>query len=100
MIWGLQRMRPATAEAVAELEKLIAYVGHNRDRINYRAQRKAGYPLGSGGIESAKTLRGLVVCGQRQSHAGPAVRQVQWHLRPCLRAVSAKNTRQIKAKRS
>ncbi len=99
VLWGLQRMQPATAEAASEIKKLIAYLDHDRDRINYRAQRKAGYPLGSGGIESANKF----ICHVRLKRSGPGgmwltaiigwpwMCQVQWDLRPGLRAVSAEN---------
>jgi len=65
-IWGLQRLRPATAEAAAEIEQLIGYLQNNRERINYRSQRKAGYPLGSGGIESANKF----ICHVRLKRSG------------------------------
>jgi transposase InsO family protein len=66
VIWGVQRMPPATAEAASEIEKLMAYLRSHRDRINYRSQRKAGYPLGSGGIESANTF----ICHVRLKRSG------------------------------
>jgi len=66
VIWGLQRVRPATPTAAVEIDKLIGYLQHNRDRIDYRAQRKAGYPLGSGGIESAHKF----ICHARLKRSG------------------------------
>lgn len=66
VIWGLQRLRPATAEAATEIEQLIGYLQNNRERINYRSQRKAGYPLGSGGIESANKF----ICHVRLKRSG------------------------------
>ena len=66
VIWGLQRMRPATPAAAAEIDKLRGYLQPNRDRIDYRAQRKAGYPLGSGGIESAHKF----ICHARLKRSG------------------------------
>ena len=53
LIWGLQRMPPASAQATAAIDDLLVYLQHNHARINYRSQRRAGYPLDSGGIESA-----------------------------------------------
>lgn len=66
VIWGLQRMRPASASALAAIDTLRGYLQNNRERINYRAQRKAGYPLGSGGIESAHKF----ICHARLKRSG------------------------------
>lgn len=66
VIWGLQRMRPTSPAAAAEIDNLIGYLQHNRDRINYRSQRQAGYPLGSGGIESAHKF----ICHARLKRSG------------------------------
>jgi len=66
VIWGLQRMRPAAAQAAAAIDDLIVYRQNNQGRINYRAQRKAGYPLGSGGIESAHKF----ICQVRLKRSG------------------------------
>jgi len=66
VIWGLQRLRPATLTAMAAIATLSGYLQHNRTRINYRAQRKAGYPLGSGGLESAPKF----ICHARLKRSG------------------------------
>ena len=66
VIWGLQRMRPASTSALAAIDTLSGYLQNNRERINYRAQRKAGYPLGSGGIESAHKF----ICHARLKRSG------------------------------
>jgi hypothetical protein len=60
VIWGLQRMRPASPQAATAIDDLIVYLQNNQGRINYRSQRRAGYPLGSGGIESANKFIGHV----------------------------------------
>jgi hypothetical protein len=60
VIWGWQRMRPASAQATAARADLIRSLQNNPPRINYRSQRRAGYPLGSGGIESAHKFIGPV----------------------------------------
>jgi len=66
VIWGLRRMRPTTPTAAAAIDDLSGYLQNNRDRIHYRSQRKAGYPLGSGGIESANKF----ICHVRLKRSG------------------------------
>lgn len=66
VIWGLQRMPPATPTAAAAITDLMGYLQNNRDRINYRSQRRAGYPLGSGGIEAAHKF----ICHARLKRSG------------------------------
>ncbi len=66
VIWGLQRMRPATAVAAAAIDKLSSYLREHSPRINYGAQRKAGYPSGSGGIEAANKF----ICHARLKRSG------------------------------
>ena len=53
VIAGLRRIKPRTKEAQEEIRKLIGYLQNNREKIHYRSDRKGGYPIGSGGIESA-----------------------------------------------
>jgi hypothetical protein len=45
VIWGLQRMRPTSPQAATAIDDLIVYLQNNQGRINYRSQRRAGYPL-------------------------------------------------------
>jgi hypothetical protein len=66
VLWGLQRMRPATATAAAAIDKLIGYLREHAPRINYGAQRRGGYPLGSGGIEAAHKF----ICHARLKRSG------------------------------
>lgn len=66
VLWGLQRLRPASLTALAAINTLIGYLQNNRDRINYRSQRRAGYPLGSGGIEAAHKF----ICHARLKRSG------------------------------
>ncbi len=66
VIWGLQRMRPASDPAAVEIADLIGYLQYNRDRLNYRSRRHAGYPLGSGGIEAAHKF----ICHARLKRSG------------------------------
>jgi hypothetical protein len=53
VIGGLRRMQPKNETAGEEIRKLIGYLQNNRRKIHYRSDRKGGYPIGSGGIESA-----------------------------------------------
>jgi len=53
VIWGLERMKPGDSLAKEEIRKLIGYLQNNRERIHYHGDRIGGYPIGSGGIESA-----------------------------------------------
>jgi len=66
VIGGLQRMRPGSVQATAVIDDLIVYLQNNQARINYRSQRRAGYPLGSGGIESANKF----ICQVRLKRSG------------------------------
>ena len=66
VIWGLQRMKPASAEAEEELRKLIGYLKNNAHRINYRSFKRGQYPRGSGGIESANKF----ICHVRMKRSG------------------------------
>ena len=53
VIWGLERMKPGDSSVKEEIRKLIGYLHNNRERIHYHGDRIGGYPIGSGGIESA-----------------------------------------------
>jgi hypothetical protein len=63
---GLQRMKPASAEAEEEIRKLIGYLKNNAHRINYRSFKRGQYPRGSGGIESANKF----ICHVRMKRSG------------------------------
>ena len=66
VIWGLQRMQPSDAKAAQEITKLIAYLQQHQERLDYRFARKGGYPMGSGGIESANKF----ICHVRLKRSG------------------------------
>lgn len=66
VIWGLQRMKPRNEEASVEIEKALSYLENNKERLNYGSLRKGGYPLGSGGIESANKF----ICHVRLKRSG------------------------------
>jgi len=66
VIWGLERMKPRDSLAEEEIEKLIGYLHNNRERIHYHGDRIGGYPIGSGGIESANKF----ICHTRMKRSG------------------------------
>ena len=66
VIWGLQRMQPTDAQAAQEITMLIAYLQRHQERLDYRLARKGGYPMGSGGIESANKF----ICHVRLKRSG------------------------------
>ncbi len=64
--WGLQRMKPSNNEAKEEIRKLIGYLKNNNNKIHYHGDRIGGYPIGSGGIESANKF----ICHTRMKRSG------------------------------
>jgi hypothetical protein len=66
VIWGLQRMKPTDAQAAQQIAMLIAYLQRHQERLDYRFARKGGYPIGSGGIESANKF----ICHVRLKRSG------------------------------
>lgn len=66
VIGGLKRMEAVSTVAAKTITKLIGYLHEHRPRLNYDAQRQAGYPLGSGGIESANKF----ICHVRLKRSG------------------------------
>jgi len=53
VIGGLKRMTPKNSDVKEQIRKLIGYLQNNKRRLHYEGARKGGYPIGSGGIESA-----------------------------------------------
>ena len=66
VISGLRRMRPAAVKAMAEIDLLLTYLQNPRHRVHYGAQRRGGYPLGSGGLGSAHKF----ICHVRLKRSG------------------------------
>jgi hypothetical protein len=60
VIGDLQCMKATSAQAAEEIRELIGYLTNNQGRVDYGFARKGGYPLGSGGIESAHKFIGHV----------------------------------------
>lgn len=53
VVSSLRGMIPEGEEAANVIDKGIGYLQKNKERMVYKTLRKGGYPLGSGGIESA-----------------------------------------------
>ena len=53
VIDDLQHLQARDEQAAEEIRKLIGYLRNNHGRLDYGFARKGGYPIGSGGIESA-----------------------------------------------
>ena len=72
VIGGLKRMKPKNNIVKEQIRQLIGYLQNNRHRTNYGSARKGGYPIGSGGIESANKF----ICHTRLKRSGA------WWLKP------------------
>lgn len=53
VLLDLEGMSPRGGEAAEEIRKLRGYLRENQGRVKYGTLRRKGYPIGSGGIESA-----------------------------------------------
>ncbi len=53
VLLDLEGMKPRDEAAAEEIQKLLVYLKENQGRVKYGALRRKGYPIGSGGIESA-----------------------------------------------
>lgn len=53
VIAGLKRMKCSSDEDGKNRDNLVGYLENNKHRIDYGKQRRGGFPLGSGAIESA-----------------------------------------------
>ena len=60
VITGLRHMEAKDAQAADKIRKLTEYLTNNQKRVDYGFARKGGYPIGSGGIESAHKFIGHV----------------------------------------
>lgn len=66
VVAGLRRMKPKSPQAAELIRKLIGYLKKHRKRIDYRSLRLGGYPIGSGGVESANKF----ICHTRMKRSG------------------------------
>lgn len=66
VVWGLQRMKPASPQAKIAIEDTLTYLSSRIQQVAYGSHRKGGYPLGSGAIESAHRF----ICHTRLKRSG------------------------------
>ena len=66
VLGGLGRMQAQSAEAAKAIANCQDYLDDHRQRLDYRKLRRGGYPLGSGGMESANKF----ICHVRLKRSG------------------------------
>jgi len=66
VLGGLRRMQATSAEAEKAIANGLTYLEKHRGRTHYRQLRRGGYPLGSGGMESANKF----ICHVRLKRSG------------------------------
>jgi hypothetical protein len=66
VLGGLRRMQPTSDEARKAIDNCWVYLTEHRRRTRYRTLRRGGYPLGSGGMESANKF----ICHVRLKRSG------------------------------
>jgi hypothetical protein len=66
VLGGLRRMQPTSDEALKAIDNCWVYLSEHRGRTHYRKLRRGGYPLGSGGMESANKF----ICHVRLKRSG------------------------------
>jgi hypothetical protein len=66
VLGGLRRMQPSSEEARQAIDNCWIYLRGHRERTHYRTCRRGGYPLGSGGMESANKF----LCHARLKRSG------------------------------
>jgi hypothetical protein len=66
VLGGLRRMQPTSDEARKAIDNCWVSLKDHRYRTHYRTLRRGGYPLGSGGMESANKF----ICHVRLKRSG------------------------------
>ena len=66
VLGGLRRMQATSADAAKAIANCWTHLDTHRERTHYRKFRQGGYPLGSGGIESANKF----ICHVRLKRSG------------------------------
>ena len=60
VVWGLQRLQPASEEADEAISSALGYLQKRLHQVDFGSHRQGGYPIGSGAIESAHRFIGHV----------------------------------------
>ena len=66
VVGGLRRMEPRNDDVKEMIRKTSNYLENNKKRIHYKGDKIGGYPIGSGGIESANKF----ICNTRLKRTG------------------------------
>ena len=66
VLGGLRRRQPTSEEALKAIDNCWVYLNGHRGRTDYGTFRRGGYPLGSGGMESANKF----ICHVRLKRSG------------------------------
>ena len=66
VLGGLRRMQPTSEAALKAIDNCWVYLNEHRGRTTYHQFRRGGYPLGSGGMESANKF----ICHVRLKRSG------------------------------
>jgi hypothetical protein len=66
VVGGLRRMEPRNDDVKEMIRKTSNYLENNKKRIHYKGDKIGGYPIGSGGIESANKF----ICNTRLKRSG------------------------------
>jgi Uncharacterised protein family (UPF0236) len=66
VLGGLRRMKPSSEDAKRAIDNCWIYLHGHRKRTRYQSCRRGGYPLGSGGMESANKS----ICHARLKRSG------------------------------
>jgi hypothetical protein len=66
VLGGLKRLKPTSEEAKKAIDNCWIYLHGHRKRTQYQSCRRGGYPLGSGGMESANKF----ICHTRLKRSG------------------------------
>ena len=88
VIGGLKRMRAASETVAHVIDNLVVSLHDHRAHVGYGARRRAGSPLGSGGIESSNKF----ICHVRLKRSGAGWYEANSNQMLALRCVKYNGT--------